>query len=46
MSRIKLEEAREVVRAGLMSGREQGVGLGIAVVDYAGQIVAFERGST
>ena len=43
MSRIKLDEAREVVRAGLMSGREQGVGLGVAVVDYAGQIVAFER---
>ncbi|HEY7925855.1 MAG TPA: heme-binding protein [Candidatus Dormibacteraeota bacterium] len=43
MSKITLEEARAVVRAGLESGREQGVGMGIAVVDYAGQIVAFER---
>ncbi|MGA7912996.1 MAG: heme-binding protein [Candidatus Dormiibacterota bacterium] len=43
MGKITLEEARKVVRAGLESGREQGVGMGIAVVDYAGQIVAFER---
>jgi glc operon protein GlcG len=46
MSKITLEEAREVVRAGLQSGREQGVGLGVAVVDYAGQMVAFERDDT
>lgn len=45
MSGIQLEEARKVVRAGLMSGGEQGVGLGIAAVDYAGQTVVFERGS-
>ena len=43
MGKITLEEARRVVRAGLESGREQGVGMGVAVVDYAGQIVAFER---
>ncbi|MGA8923434.1 MAG: heme-binding protein [Candidatus Dormiibacterota bacterium] len=43
MGKITLEEARKVVRAGLESGREQGVGMGVAVVDYAGQIVAFER---
>jgi uncharacterized protein GlcG (DUF336 family) len=43
MAKITLEEARKVVRAGLESGHEQGVGMGIAVVDYAGQIVAFER---
>lgn len=43
MAKITLEEARKVVRAGLESGRDQGVGMGVAVVDYAGQIVAFER---
>lgn len=43
MAKITLEEARKIVQAGLASGREQGVGMGIAVVDYAGQIVAFER---
>jgi uncharacterized protein GlcG (DUF336 family) len=43
MSKIQLEEAREIVRAGLESAKEQGVGMAIAVVDYAGQLVAFER---
>lgn len=43
MSKILIDEAREIVRAGLVSAREQGVGMAIAVVDYAGQLVAFER---
>lgn len=43
MSKITLEEARQVIRAGLESAAEQGVGMAIAVVDYAGQLVAFER---
>src|SRR5918911_4701380 len=43
MSKITLEEARRIVRAGLESANQQGVGMGIAVVDYAGQLVAFER---
>lgn len=43
MSKITLEEAREMVRAGLVSCAEQGVGMAIAVVDYAGTLVAFER---
>lgn len=43
MSKITLEEARRIVRAGLASAEEQGVGMAIAVVDYAGQLVAFER---
>ncbi|HWB66092.1 MAG TPA: heme-binding protein [Mycobacteriales bacterium] len=43
MSKIRLEEARAIIRAGLESAKEQGVGMAIAVVDYAGQIVAFER---
>ena len=43
MCKILLEEAREIIKAGLASAKEQGVGMAIAVVDYAGQIVAFER---
>jgi glc operon protein GlcG len=43
MAKVTLEEARRMVRAGLDSAREQGVGMGIAVVDGAGQLVAFER---
>jgi uncharacterized protein GlcG (DUF336 family) len=43
MSKILLEEAREIIKAGLASAKDQGVGMAIAVVDYAGQIVAFER---
>lgn len=43
MGKITLDEARKVVQAGLISASEQGVGMGIAVVDYAGQLVAFER---
>src|SRR4051794_2230352 len=43
MSKITLDEAREIVRAGLASAAEQGVGMAIAVVDYAGTLVAFER---
>lgn len=43
MSKITLEQARVAVQAGLASAREQGVGMAIAVVDYAGQLVAFER---
>jgi glc operon protein GlcG len=43
MAKILLEEAREIIKAGLASATEQGVGMAIAVVDYAGQIVAFER---
>lgn len=43
MGKITLDEARKVVQAGLTSASEQGVGMGIAVVDYAGQLVAFER---
>lgn len=43
MAKITLEEARRAVAAGLASAKQQGVGMGIAVVDYAGQLVAFER---
>ena len=43
MSKVTIEEARKVVQAGLASAAEQGVGMAIAVVDYAGQLVAFER---
>lgn len=43
MSKITLEEAKRCVQAGLESAKEQGVGMAIAVVDYAGQLVAFER---
>jgi uncharacterized protein GlcG (DUF336 family) len=43
MANVTLEEARRIVRAGLDSAREQGVGMGVAVVDAAGQLVAFER---
>jgi uncharacterized protein GlcG (DUF336 family) len=43
MSKLLIEEARAVVAAGLASASEQGVGMAIAVVDYAGQLVAFER---
>jgi uncharacterized protein GlcG (DUF336 family) len=43
MAKVTLEEARTAVRAGLESAKEQGVGMAIAVVDYAGQLVAFER---
>lgn len=43
MAKVTLEEARRMVRAGIESGREQGVGMGVAVVDAAGQLVAFER---
>jgi glc operon protein GlcG len=43
MSKLLIEEARAVVAAGLASAEEQGVGMAIAVVDYAGQLVAFER---
>lgn len=43
MAKIMLEQARAVVRAGLASAAEQGTGMAIAVVDYAGQIIAFER---
>lgn len=43
MSNIKIVEARIAIQAGLQSAREQGVGMAIAVVDYAGQLVAFER---
>lgn len=43
MAKITLKEARRVVEAGLASAADQGVGMGIAVVDYAGQLVAFER---
>jgi uncharacterized protein GlcG (DUF336 family) len=41
--KITIEEARKIVQAGLASAAEQGVGMAIAVVDYAGQLVAFER---
>lgn len=43
MSKITLDEARRIIQAGLASAAEQGVGMAIAVVDYAGQLVAFER---
>jgi uncharacterized protein GlcG (DUF336 family) len=43
MSKLLIEEARAVIAAGLASAEEQGVGMAIAVVDYAGQLVAFER---
>ncbi len=43
MAKVTLEEARRIVRAGLDSAAEQGVGMAIAVVDPAGQLVAFER---
>lgn len=43
MSKITLDEARTIIRAGLESAAEQGVGMAVAVVDYAGQLVAFER---
>jgi uncharacterized protein GlcG (DUF336 family) len=43
MAKVTLEEARRMVRAGLDSAGEQGVGMAIAVVDGAGQLVAFER---
>jgi uncharacterized protein GlcG (DUF336 family) len=43
MSKITLDEARQIIQAGLASASEQGVGMAIAVVDYAGQLVAFER---
>lgn len=43
MAKLKIEEARDIVSAGLASAAEQGVGMAIAVVDYAGQLVAFER---
>ncbi|MET4426897.1 MULTISPECIES: heme-binding protein [unclassified Mycolicibacterium] len=43
MSKITIAEAREIVAEGLASANEQGVGMAIAVVDYAGQLVAFER---
>lgn len=46
MSKITIEEARKIVAAGLASADEQGVGMAIAVVDYAGQLVAFERADT
>lgn len=41
--KITLDEARKVVQAGLESAAGQGTGMGIAVVDYAAQLVAFER---
>ena len=43
MSKITIEEARAIVAAGLANAGEQGVGMALAVVDYAGQLVAFER---
>jgi uncharacterized protein GlcG (DUF336 family) len=43
LSKITLEEARAVVAAGQAAAAEQGVGMALAVVDYAGQLVAFER---
>jgi uncharacterized protein GlcG (DUF336 family) len=43
MSKITLDEARLVIAAGLANAEEQGVGMALAVVDYAGQLVAFER---
>ena len=43
MAKLTLEEARQLVRAGLESAKEQGVGMAIAVVDAAGYLVAFER---
>jgi uncharacterized protein GlcG (DUF336 family) len=43
MSKLLIEEARAVVAAGLASAAEQGIGMAVAVVDYAGQLVAFER---
>lgn len=43
MSKITLEEAKRCIQAGLESAQEQGVGMAIAVVDYGGQLVAFER---
>jgi uncharacterized protein GlcG (DUF336 family) len=43
MTKLLIEEARGIVAAGLASAAEQGVGMAIAVVDYAGQLVAFER---
>lgn len=43
MSKITLAEARQIIEAGLASAAEQGVGMAIAVVDYGGQLVAFER---
>lgn len=43
MSKITLEEARQIIQAGLASAAEQGVGMALAVVDYGGQLVAFER---
>lgn len=41
--KITLDEARKVVQAGLVSAAGQGAGMAIAVVDYAAQLVAFER---
>ena len=43
MSNVKLKYARIAIQSGLKSAEEQGVGMAIAVVDYAGQLVAFER---
>jgi|APGre2960657468_1045069.scaffolds.fasta_scaffold236790_1 uncharacterized protein GlcG (DUF336 family) len=43
MSNIKIKDARIAIQAGLKSAQDQGVGMAIAVVDYAGQLVAFER---
>jgi uncharacterized protein GlcG (DUF336 family) len=43
MSKITLDVARLVIAAGLANAEEQGVGMALAVVDYAGQLVAFER---
>lgn len=43
MSKITLDEARTIIAAGLANAEEQGVGMALAVVDYAGQLVAFER---
>lgn len=43
MSKITLDEARTIIAAGLANAGEQGVGMALAVVDYAGQLVAFER---
>lgn len=43
MSKITLDEARLIIAAGLANAEEQGVGMALAVVDYAGQLVAFER---
>jgi uncharacterized protein GlcG (DUF336 family) len=43
MAKLTLEEARRVVRAGIESARQQGIGLAVAVVDDAAHIVALER---